>query len=129
MASVAAYCWTMLQAAFQGEQRGVMSDYDFFQRPILNSPYEEPQWHHVLDDTGQPTNAAPKRERRKSDLYTPVPKAKRARKTDAQPDLLEDEQWRYNPTPIINEIRQHVRSWRDIPNPKDWGVTPATQRL
>ena len=35
----------------------------------------------------------------------------------------------YNPTPIINEIRSHVASWRELPNPADWGVTPATARL
>lgn len=35
----------------------------------------------------------------------------------------------YNPTPIINEIRNHVASWRSLPNPADWGVTPTTQRL
>ncbi len=103
-------------------------DNDFFKKPILNSPYDEPTWHHVLDE-GQPTDQPPENARRKSDLYTPVPKAKRARKSDAQRDLLEEEEWQYNPTPIINEIRQHVRSWRQLPNPKDWGVTPATMRL
>ncbi len=105
-----------------------MSEHDFFKYPILNSPYEEPRQHHILED-GQPTNQPPTNERRRSDLYTPVPKAKRARRGDAQRDLLEDEEWQYNPTPIINEIRQHIRSWRNLPNPKDWGVTPATMRL
>jgi len=46
---------------------------------------------------------------------------------DAQ-DLSTTEQ-EYNPTPIINEIRGYVETWRSIPNPKDWGVTPATARL
>ena len=35
----------------------------------------------------------------------------------------------YNPTPIINEIRNHVASWRALPNSADWGVTPTTARL
>src|SRR5262249_41245384 len=35
----------------------------------------------------------------------------------------------YNPTPIINEIRSHVASWRELPNPADWSVTPATAHL
>ena len=35
----------------------------------------------------------------------------------------------YNPTPIINEIRNHVESWRAASNPADWGVTPTTARL
>ena len=28
----------------------------FFERPILNSPYEYPARHWELDDDGQPTN-------------------------------------------------------------------------
>jgi hypothetical protein len=28
---------------------------DFFRRPILNSPYESPRRHWVLDEQGQPT--------------------------------------------------------------------------
>ena len=43
-------------------------------------------------------------------------------------DATADEQ-EYNPTPIINEIRQHVASWRALPNPADWGVTPTSVRL
>ena len=35
----------------------------------------------------------------------------------------------YNPTPIINEIRSHVESWRALSNPNDWLVTPETARL
>ena len=29
---------------------------DFFEQPILNSPYEDPARHWELDDEGQPTN-------------------------------------------------------------------------
>jgi len=29
---------------------------DFFERPILNSPYEYPTQHWELDATGQPTH-------------------------------------------------------------------------
>ena len=35
----------------------------------------------------------------------------------------------YNPTPIINEIRSRVATWRRLPSQTDWGVTPATARL
>lgn len=35
----------------------------------------------------------------------------------------------YDPTPIINEIRQHVDQWRAWPNPSEWQVTPETARL
>ncbi len=106
-----------------------MTKIDFFKHPILNSPYDEPTRHHVLDENGQPTEEQPREERRRSDLYTPVPKAKRTRKNDAQRDMLDEADQQYNPTPIINEIRQHVKSWRELPNSGDWGVTPATRRL
>jgi type III restriction enzyme len=109
----------------------------FFERPILNSPYEPPRLHHSLDSEGQPIDGvAPVDGRRKSELLTPVPKPKRRRGGAGQASFLfEDEkglssvEQEYNPTPIINEIRQHVGSWRELPNPNDWGVTPATARL
>jgi type III restriction enzyme len=35
----------------------------------------------------------------------------------------------YDPTSIINELRQLVDQWRDLPNPNQWQVTPETARL
>ena len=104
---------------------------DFFQSPILNSPYEEPSRHHRLDENGQPTNEASIIGRRKSDLYSPVPKAKRSKKAAVQQDDMfeQDGLAKYNPHEIINEIRSHVKSWRELPNPADWKVTPTTQKL
>ncbi|HJS87118.1 MAG TPA: DEAD/DEAH box helicase family protein, partial [Acetobacteraceae bacterium] len=109
----------------------------FFERPILNSPYEPPKWHHDLDPDGQPTDRPPVPGRRRSELMTPVPKPKR--KGKAQPGQstmvftdskgLSDAEIEYNPTPIINEIRQYVDAWRQLPNPAQWQVSPATQRL
>jgi type III restriction enzyme len=108
---------------------------NFFDQPILNSPYEYPARHWDLDDDGQPTNVLIGH-RRKSSLVTPVPKAKKRRGTPRQAEMvldtaagLSDETQEYNPTPIINEIRQHVDSWRQLPNPSDWLVTPETARL
>lgn len=108
----------------------------FFEHPILNSPYEPPAWHHALDDEGQPQNLPPIAGRRRSELITPVPKARKMQRKSRQtsfvmPDAneLSTADQEYNPTPIINEIRSYVASWRAIPNPNDWGVTPATQRL
>jgi type III restriction enzyme len=109
----------------------------FFEKPILNSPYEEPQRHHALDADGQPLNEPPRDGRRRSEFITPVPRPrKKKQKTEkAQGKLgLEtadgvsaDEQ-EYNPTPIINEIRGHLAIWRAQPQ-ASWGVTPATARL
>ncbi len=108
----------------------------FYDQPILNSPYLPPTRHHDLDDEGQPRDLPPKEERRKSKLITPVPRArKKTRKTEQTSLVLPDAQGlttaeqEYNPTPIINEIRSHVETWRAIPNPSNWGVTPSTARL
>jgi type III restriction enzyme len=101
----------------------------FFERPILNSPYEYPQQHWELDEDGQPTNRIIDT-RRRSDLITPVPKPKKRRqsRTDQSQMLFGDlsiEEQEYNPTPIINEVRTHVETWRNLPNPDQWMVTPA----
>ncbi len=108
----------------------------FFEQPILNSPYRPPTLHHLLDKDGQPVDAPPVIGRRRSELITPVPKPrKRQRKSDQASFLMPDAQGlstgeqEYNPNPIINEIRSYVTSWRELPNPADWGVTPSTQRL
>ena len=105
----------------------------FFEQPVLNSPYEAPRLHHALDEDGQPLDVPPVEGRRRSEIITPVPMPRmRPRQgTLALGDLDDasgDEQ-EYNPTPIINEVRQHVASWRSLPNPADWGVTPTTARL
>lgn len=110
----------------------------FFEQPILNSPYEPPARHHALDPDGQPLDQPPVDGRRRSELITPVPKPRKQQKKSGKdqgsfvlPDKegLSSVEQEYNPTPIINEIRQHVATWRAIPNPADWGVTPATAQL
>lgn len=109
----------------------------FFERPILNSPYQEPSQHHALDADGQPLNEPPRQGRRRSELITPVPRPKKKkRKAADQPTLdlsgndgVSTEDQEYNPTPIINEIRSRVGAWRTLPSSQDWGVTPATARL
>jgi type III restriction enzyme len=108
----------------------------FFERPILNSPYEHPRQHWELDDDGQPTNRIIET-RRRSDLITPVPKPKKRRQNRAgQSQMvfgddagLSSEEQEYNPTPIINEVRTYVATWRNLPNPDQWLVTPETARL
>jgi Aldo/keto reductase family len=110
----------------------------FYDQPILNSPYDPPGRHHDLDKDGQPTDRPPVQGRRKSDLWTPVPKSRKRRKAGRgkqqeivfQDDAgLSDAGQEYNPTPIINEIRDHVAAWRNLPNPNDWQVTTVSARL
>lgn len=110
----------------------------FYEKPILNSPYEEPTRYHALDEDGQPTDNPPINGRRRSELITPVPKPrKRRKKVDPKQttidfqsgDGISTAEQEYNPTPIINDIRSRVAEWRRLPSQSDWGVTPATARL
>ncbi len=109
---------------------------EFFDHPILNSPYEHPARHWELDEQGQPTQQVVDH-RRKAEFFTPIPKPKKKKGAAAkQGDLpfkdekgLSNEDQQYDPTPIINELRRHVDEWGKIPNPRDWQVTPETARL
>ena len=107
----------------------------FFEKPILNSPYEYPDRHWELDEDGQPTNQIiPKRRRAK--YITPISKPKKRGKNQVQGELLlysedglsNDEQ-QYDPTGNINSIQERVEVWRQFPNVENWQVTPETSRL
>ena len=107
----------------------------FFERPILNSPYDYPFRHWELDDQGQPTQKIIE-SRRRAEFITPIPKPKKQRGAAKQGDLLFDEgkglstaEQRYDHTAIINAVRHEVDKWRSITNPGDWRVTPETARL
>lgn len=107
----------------------------FFEHPILNSPYDYPQKHWELDEHGQPTQKIAER-RRRAEFITPIPKPKKHKKSAKQGEIVFDEgkgistkEQQYDPTSIINELRQHVDQWRKLPNPSQWQVTPETARL
>jgi len=53
---------------------------NFFEQPILNSPYEVPTRHHALDKEGQPLDVPPIQGRRESRFLTPVPKPRKRRR-------------------------------------------------
>ena len=106
----------------------------FFERPILNSPYERPIQHWELDASGQPTQRIIAN-RRRAEFITPIPKPRR-RKGVEQDALLFDEglglsSWeqQYDHTAIINAVRQQVDQWRRLPKSAQWQVTPETARL
>ncbi len=100
----------------------------FFEDPILNSPYERPSRHWQLGASGQPTNIIID-QRRRSDLVSPIPPSKKKGKS-AQADLLAavDDGAEYNPIESINGIRSAIESWRNLPE-SQWQVTPTTARL
>ena len=107
----------------------------FFERPILNSPYDYPAMHWELDEQGQPTQ----REigyRRRADFITPIPKPRKRKAAKGQGQFVIDEgkglstrEQQYEIAANLNEIRRHVDQWRELPNPNQWRVTPETARL
>ncbi len=109
-------------------------DPNFFERPILNSPYKYPARHWELDDNGQPTNRIVP-ERRKVAFISAIPTAKKRR--GGQREIVFDEGARalgagaqqYDLTGFIDGVRQRVDRWRELPDPGAWQVTPETARL
>lgn len=109
--------------------------YDFFEHPILNSPYKYPEQHWELIE-GQPTQRIIEA-RRKAEFITPIPKSRKRRAVAAQQQMVFDEgkglsnqQQQYETTStMINELRRVIGQWRSLSNPNDWHVTPETSRL
>ncbi|KAA0231730.1 restriction endonuclease [candidate division KSB1 bacterium] len=107
----------------------------FFERPILNSPYELPVKHWELDAQGQPTQQIIDT-RRAAEYITPIPKPRKRKAPKEQEQMIFDEgkglstqAQQYDPTPVINELRYQIAQWRNLPNPGHWQVTPETARL
>jgi type III restriction enzyme len=107
----------------------------FFEQPILNSPYDYPQRHWELDPQGQPTQQVIET-RRRAEFITPIPKPRKRKTSQQQKEIvfneglgLSTETQQYDPTSVINEIRNQVDKWRTWPNPSSWHVTPETARL
>ena len=112
-------------------------DNPFFDDPILNSPYDYPTQHWELDEAGQPTQQIIGN-RRGAEFITPIPKPRqrgRARRGRQQQLVFDEgqglstEEQQYDVTAAVNEIRRYVDQWRNIPNPRDWGVTAETALL
>lgn len=102
----------------------------FFEHPILNSPYRYPLQHWELDESGQPTQRVI-RSRRRAKFITPIPKPKKQRGKQQLSLLFDDistQEQQYDPTSKINDLREHVDRWRDLPKTA-WKVTPETARL
>ena len=106
----------------------------FFDHPVLNSPYEMPKRHWELDENGQPTQKVIQA-RRPAEFITPIPKPKKRKKPASQAQIIFDEgkglsseKQQYDPTSVINRVRQQVDIWRTLPQ-GSWQVTPETARL
>ncbi len=111
-------------------------DNPFFERPILNSPYESPRRHWELDEQGQPTQKIIEN-RRRAEFITPIPQPRKRQRASANQESfvfdegqgLSSREQQYDPTSIINEVRGHVNRWRAWPRSSEWQVTPETARL
>ena len=109
----------------------------FFEQPILNSPYEYPSRHWELDASGQPTDRILDR-RRQVAFISPIPKPKKQKKQkeqqrqivyDEAAKALESDDEQYDLTAFISNVRHRVDRWRELPDPASWRVTPETARL
>ena len=112
---------------------------EFFEQPILNSPYEEPKRHWALTSDGQPTQLI-NEERRPADFVTPIPKPRKTSKKKGQAEgqtaavldegtgLTTADQQYGKSAELIRAVRQEVGEWRQL-GKSLWGVTPETARL
>ncbi|MCX7027798.1 MAG: hypothetical protein NT061_10015, partial [Spirochaetes bacterium] len=85
----------------------------FYERPILNSPYEYPRRHWELDTDGQPTQKI-RGSRRRAEFISPIPKPKKRKDEAQQADLplgddknLSTAAQRYD-SAFINDLRRQV---------------------
>jgi len=103
----------------------------FFESPILNSPYGIPLQHWELDPFGQPTNQIIET-RRPAEFVSPIPKPRKRKIAQGElfteQDISTDKQ-KYAMSLFINSIREKVGEWRNLSNPETWKVTPETARL
>lgn len=106
---------------------------EFFEKPILNSPYGYPSRHWELDREGQPTHRIIQ-QRRPAEFLTPIPQTKKRKAVQQTLTLYDDrgistDDQQYSLSLFINSVREKVNAWRQLPNPQDWKVTPTTARL
>ena len=101
----------------------------FFERPVLNSPYEYPARHWELDPSGQPTGHI-RDERRSASFLSAIPRTKKQSQSqlvfDEEARQLATEGQQYELMELINGLRLRVDEWRAIPDPGKWRVTPET---
>ena len=107
----------------------------FFDHPILNSPYECPRRHWELDEDGQPTQKIIETPAQRQ-VHHADSEAEEAQRPPRKQGFVFDEgkglsteEQQYDPTSIINEVRGYVDAWRALPKPNQWQVTPETARL
>jgi type III restriction enzyme len=114
--------------AIRATRREFMSTIDALANPVINSPYDEPARHFVLDSQGRPTGEVAET-RRQSEFFVPIPKPKKGgRAKSAAPtldlDSLTDERIEKNDK--IDQLRDALRTWRLQNYP---GATAISRKL
>ncbi|WP_440714122.1 BPTD_3080 family restriction endonuclease [Gordonia sp. FQ] len=95
--------------------------------PVINSPYEQPSSHFVLDEHGRPTGATTGGRRPSQSFVAIAPERKGRRRSARQETLDLGLTERIAENYLINEIRKDVGYWRSTG--KYEGVTPITRKL
>ena len=110
------------------------SNNQFFDAPIINSPYKQPTRHWEFDDSGLPTERIIEK-RRPVSFFTPVPIPKKrvsdkhATEFDFLASSKPDEFERDQLAQTVNSIRDAVNQWRTLTDSSKQRVTPETSRL
>ncbi|MDE0052881.1 MAG: DEAD/DEAH box helicase family protein [Gammaproteobacteria bacterium] len=106
----------------------------FHVSPILNSPYEEPSRHWILDEARQPTDRIGDG-RRDVSFISPIPSPRKTGRAtqrqiafDTESAALETDNQQYELTALIAGLRRELAQWRALPESR-WRVTPETARL
>ena len=105
----------------------------FHESPILNSHYEVPSRHWVLDEGRQPTDTMGEG-RRPVSFISPIPRPRKAGRGqrrlgfDVASEAPEAEDQQYELTALIDGLRREIARWRALPEAQ-WRVTPETARL
>ncbi len=112
-------------------------DNRFFEKPVINSPYEYPKRHWELDDDGQPTQRIIEH-RRIVKFITPIPKPRKRKKGAIQQQFIFDEgkglsteAQQYDPTPIINQLRVREEAKKNNEAARVWisGLETVSRKL
>lgn len=92
----------------------------FFEKPILNSPYEYPLRHWELDKDGQPTQKIIEY-RRKAEFITHMPTPKKRKSSSEQEVFIFDEgkglstkDQQYELTAMINSVMSMIVAWQTV---------------
>jgi type III restriction enzyme len=102
-----------------------MAPINVVENPIINSPYEEPKQHWLIEEGKQPVKQAG---RRRASYFLRVPdRAARGRREADQPEMFEqDVKGSEYPLDLANLLRRRVAEWRDR---RYQGATRVTREL